>query len=205
MADVQSKRDRELRGVRAIPGAVLGYGFFNRVWTLQERCVIKEGKTFGALKQPLDWLIRNRREHELCVRWVRIPPTYHVRLRDSNGIPVSIILQRRLHGRPLCEAPDTELYGAAMRGEVQKLVDDLDRCERELGFLPDVIGGPPRWGMHDVRRSNNYLVEDSGRIWLIDPGAVFFWFSSRNPIGWLYTRLLILSARRMARRSRKGL
>ena len=194
----------DLQGLRARTGETLGAGFFNDVRSLAVDKVLKLGKPYGPFSQPLSWLLRNRQEHRQVSPYLRVPATYHVRMRTEEGAPVSVILQGRLNGRVLSQLPDDELYGESLRDELHALETALHRCVREAGWLPDVIGGPPRWGMHDVRRSNNLFVDASGHIWLIDPGALFFWFSARNPIGKLYTALLIRSTRRMTRRSGRG-
>ncbi len=203
MQGKRSTRGLGLLGLRAQEEETLGSGFFNDVRGLSGDKVIKVAKPYGPLRQPLSWLLRNRREHVQVEPYLRVPATYHVRMRTAHGKPVSVILQRKLAGRLLSQVPDAELYGPSMRRELTALNAALDRCSRELGWLPDVIGGPPRWGMHDVRRSNNLLVDVNARIWLIDPGALFFWFSRRNIIGRVYTGVLLRSARRLARRGTK--
>ena len=56
-----------------------------------------------------------------------------------------------------------------------------------------------RWDIWDVRKSSNLFVDTQGRIWFIDPSAVFLWFSSRNPLGWVFTGVVLFTARRLAR------
>lgn len=184
-------------GLPRLQTEALGYGFFNDVWAVSDQLVVKLARSCGPLRQPLSWLRRNRREHEMIVPYLRVPPTYHVRLRDECGKPVSVMLQQRLYGELLSRVQDEDLYGCRARKEMEDVVYGLKKCCDELGWLPDVIGGPPRWGMNDVRQSNNLLLDETGRIWLIDPAAFFFWFSSRNPLGRLYTRVLLQSARRL--------
>ncbi|MDQ3327171.1 MAG: hypothetical protein M3506_01420 [Chloroflexota bacterium] len=189
-----------LLGLRAEGQFVLGAGFFNEVHVVAEDVVVKVAKPYGPLQQPLSWLRRNRREHEHSTRYLRVPATYHVRMNRRGDRPVSVLLQARLSGRLLSQAPDEDLYLPPLRMELVQTVRALERCRRQSGWLPDVIGGPPRWGMHDLRRSNNLFVTDDGEIWLIDPGALFLWFSRRNPVGMLYTSLLLWSGRRMLRK-----
>lgn len=193
-----------LLGLRAVEEESLGSGFFNEVRAVSGGMVVKVAKPYGPLRQPLSWLLRNRLEHSQVEPYLPVPPTYHVRMRTLGGPPASVILQARLHGRLLSEVSDAELRRDPLRGELEAIVAALRRCYREMGWLPDVIGGPPRWGMHDVRRSNNLLVDLEGRVWLIDPGALFFWFSSRNIVGRVYTRVLLGSAERMVRAAARG-
>lgn len=195
-------RGRSLHGLPRLSGGILGEGFFNEVWAISDEVVAKVARPYGRWGQPLRWLERNRREHELAARFTRIPSTYHVRVRDEHGVPANVILQKRLHGVLLHQLPDRQLYEGGLAAEVAGMVRDMDACARSLGWLPDVIGGPPRWGMHDVRRSNNYMLDRDGRLWLIDPSSLFFWFSRRNPVGRLYTGLLLATAHRLARRAR---
>ncbi len=190
-----------IRGLPRGPYKVLGSGFFNEVYSLGP-VVFKLAKRYGPLGQPPGWLVRNRLEHRFVSTYVRTPPTFHAVVEDTRGRPTNLILQRRIVGRPLAELTDDELYSRAMIAELERLHDSLSECLVELGWLPDVIGGPPRWGMHDLRYSNNLLVDEEGRIWLIDPGAFFLWFSRRNPLGWVYTTLLMLTCRRMLLRAR---
>ncbi len=166
--------------------------------------VVKVARVRGPLRQPVGWLRRNRAEHELVSRYIPVPPTYHVRMRDSSGRPVSVILQTKLNGRLLSEIADEELRREPLRSNLREAVQRLERSVHELGWLPDIIGGPPRWGLHDARRSNNLMVDEDDEVWLIDPGAFFFWFSVGNPVGRLYTVVLRRSALRMLRRARGG-
>lgn len=192
----------DLIGLRAPVGETLGSGFFNAVRRLGPDKVVKVARPYGPLGQPLSWLVRNRREHVQAGSYLPIPETYHVRMRTRRGTIVSVILQRRLEGERLSAVPCDRLREPVARASLARGVAQLRRCRRELGWLPDVIGGPPRRGMHDVRRSNNLFVDTAGEVWLIDPGALFFWFSRRNPIGWLYTAILLRTAERMLRRLR---
>ncbi len=187
-------------GLRAEGQFVLGSGFFNEVHVVENEVVVKVAKPYGPLQQPLSWLRQNRKEHEASARYLRVPATYHVRMNRRDDRPVSVILQTRLYGRLLSQVSDNELYQPALRAELVRTIRAIEHFGRHIGWLPDVIGGPPRWGMHDLRRSNNLFVTDEGQIWLIDPGALFLWFSRRNPIGMIYTSVLLWSGRRMLRR-----
>ncbi len=192
----------QLLGIRNGAGEVLGSGFFNEVRALRDDLVIKVAKPFGPFAQPLSWLIRARREHELIAPYLNTPSTYYLRVHDSDGRPVSVILQRRLEGEVFSQLSEERITAAGMRSELERLQSGLQLCVRELGWLADVIGGPPRWGVHDLRYSNNLLVDREGKIWLIDPGAFFFWFATSNPLGRFYTWLLLRSARRLVRKAR---
>ncbi len=198
------QHERQVQGISFLNAERLGSGSFNEVLSLNKSLVVKLAKSWGPFVQPISWLKRNRQEHELAARYLPVPPTYHVYARDQQGNPVNMILQRRIHGRVLSQVPDRVLYSAKMRDEMEGLVRGLEECRQELGWLPDVIGGPLRWGQHDLRRSNNLFLDTDGRIWLIDPGAFFFWFSSRNPVGRVYTWILLQSARRMLSRTSKA-
>ncbi len=193
-------RRQELAGLPSLEGELLGKGFFNDVWSPDGRTVVKVARQFGPLVQPLSWIERNRREHEMVQSYIPVPPTYHVRVRDKLGHPANVLLQEKLDGELLTSVADDRLRDCARYGELEAMVARIEECYQQLGWLPDVIGGPPRWGMHDLRRSNNYLLDTEGRLWLIDPGALFFWFSRRNPIGRLYTGLLLWSGRRLVER-----
>ncbi|MDQ3855621.1 MAG: hypothetical protein M3281_04415 [Chloroflexota bacterium] len=178
-------------------------GFFNEVWSLDGGHVIKVARARGPLRQPASWLRRNRQEHELVSCHMRVPCTYHVRVRDRRGRPMSVILQDRLHGRLLSELSDEYLREPRVLPNLSEALRSLERAVQELGWLPDIIGGPPRWGLHDARNSNNLMVDDEGQVWLIDPGAFFFWFSTYNLVGRLYTTVLRRSAVRMLERLRR--
>lgn len=182
----------------------LGKGFFNRVVALRGGWVLKLARPIGPFPQPLGWRLRNRAEHELARRYLRTPETYYLRMGDARGRPVNAILQRRIHGEPLASVPRAVLHSPELAPELERVAAALVRCRRECGWVPDVIGGPPRLRTHDIRRSNNLFLDAGGGIWLIDPGAMFFWFSRRNPLGRLYTAVLVRSALRLARRARGG-
>lgn len=162
--------------------------------------VLKVGRTYAGLAQPLSWLIRNRREHDVAARYFRVPPSYHVRLLDSRGAPVNLILQKRLHGVPLSavSAADLSVHGE----ELQQLAKACTHCWDEQGWLPDVIGGPPRLSMHDVRHSNNLFLDTSAHtVHLLDPSAFFCWFSRASVAGRVYASMLVRSARLLAARA----
>lgn len=200
MIEKQTLARGDLLGLRAEGQFVLGAGFFNEVHVVAGNVVVKVAKPYGPLQQPLSWLRRNRKEHEGATSYLRVPATYHVRMKRKGDQPVSVLLQSRLHGRLLSQVPAEELSQPPLRAELVRTIQALERCRRQNGWLPDVIGGPPRWGMHDLGQSNNLFVTDDGEIWLIDPGALFLWFSRRNLIGLLYTSVLLRSGRRMLRR-----
>lgn len=164
--------------------------------------VVKVAQPYGPLHQPLEWLVRNRAEHVAAAQYFPVPRTYHVRMSTQDDVKVNVILQERLQGRMLSQVSDGELREPVLHNSLVATADALLKSAKWLGWLPDVIGGPPRWGMHDLRHSNNLWVDSAGRIWLIDPGALFLWFSRRNPVGWLYTSVLLASARRLVARGR---
>lgn len=194
------QNEPRLLGLRSWSDELLGRGFFNEVRVLNPDSVVKIARPYGPLRQPLSWLVRNRVEHEAAAKYLPVPRTYHLRMRTLEGPAVNVMLQQYIPGRVLSEISDAELQKPRLRENLRTTMTALHRCARQLGWVPDIIGGPPRWGIHDLRRSNNLFVDSQDQVWLIDPGALFLWFSRRNPIGWIYTGLLLRSARRLARK-----
>ncbi len=179
----------------------LGSGFFNDVWELTNNkdYVVKVAKPYFGYNQPLSWLIRQANEHSIAAKYFRVPQSFFVRSRTSSGKPVNLVIQKKVNGTPLSRLGDREL--TIIRDELLGLVEAIKMCLAETNSLPDVIGGPPRWCMHDIRCSNNLVVDEQRKIWLIDPAAMFLWFSRSNIFGRYYTNLLVRSAERLARRA----
>lgn len=181
--------------------ARLGSGFFNDVWELTNNkdYVVKIAKSYFGYDQPLSWLIRQANEHSTAAKYFRVPQSFFVRSTTSSGKAVNLVIQKKINGTPLSMLEDRELK--LIRDELLDLVKAIKMCLAETNSLPDVIGGPPRWCMHDIRCSNNLVVDEQHRIWLIDPAAMFLWFSRSNIFGRYYTGLLVRSAERLARRA----
>ncbi|MDP9350638.1 MAG: hypothetical protein M3P51_03740, partial [Chloroflexota bacterium] len=148
-----ARQDLRPVGLRQWSDEVLGRGFFNEVRAVGAESVVKVARPFGPLHQPIEWLVRNRAEHVAAARYFPVPRTYHVRMRAHGDLRVNVILQERLQGRMLSQVPDAELSEPVLRESLVTASGALHKSARRLGWLPDVIGGPPRWGMHDLRYS----------------------------------------------------
>lgn len=192
-----------MRGVRGFSPQVLGAGAFSKVARLERGHVVKIGRSYLGLAQPLSWIVRNRREHEVASRYFRVPTSYHLRVLDDRGVPVNLILQRHLDGIPMAELGETELLGLSR--ELKELDSACRTCWRIEGWLPDVIGGPPRYRMHDIRNSNNLFLDRTTRtLHLLDPSALFCWFARSSVLGRVYAPMLLTSARLLAARASRS-
>lgn len=183
-------------------GARIGGGLHGVVKELGQDWVAKR---LLPLWQLGDWRQRLKEDFYLINEFLGefIPPTYFVEGMDDRNVRNLLIVQRRVDGRPIEKISHEELLANP------RAITELDAFTRKViemydwtGRIPDLHGGGnfDLSKQYEIKETDNILVEQSGRTWLIDTGLLGPLFSPNWVVGKQHIRLHVRSVHRFRQR-----